>query len=71
MIKPINKTIYLEAQSDSKPIVELLRLEGLFSSDLARIRHPVKEGARQRLSAKPGKKQDVVRWRHILDGSCE
>lgn len=52
--------IYLEAQSDAKPIGELLRREGLFSTDLARIRHQVKEGALQRLSAKPGKKQAMV-----------
>lgn len=52
--------IYLEAQSTDKPIGELLRREGLFSTDLARIRQQVKEGAIQRLSAKPGKKQDVA-----------
>jgi hypothetical protein len=48
--------IYLEAQSTTKPIGELLRREGLFSTDLARIRTQVKEGALQRLSARPGKK---------------
>ena len=52
--------IYLEAQSPDKPIGELLRREGLFSTDLARIRTQVKEGALQRLSAKPGKKRDAV-----------
>jgi transposase-like protein len=52
--------IYLEAQSTTKPIGELLRREGLFSTDLARIRNQVREGALQRLSAKPGKKQDLV-----------
>jgi transposase-like protein len=52
--------IYLEAQSPDKPIGELLRREGLFSTDLARIRQQVKEGALQRLSAKPGKKQSQV-----------
>ena len=52
--------IYLEAQSTEKPIGELLRREGLFSTDLARIRHQVKEGALQRLSAKPGKKREAV-----------
>ncbi len=49
--------IYLEAQSTDKPIGELLRREGLYSTDLARIRQQVKEGALQRLGAKPGKKQ--------------
>ena len=52
--------IYLEAQSGNKPVGELLRREGLYSTDLARIRQQVKEGALQRLSAKPGKKQAQV-----------
>ena len=52
--------IYLEAQSGAKPVGELLRREGLYSTDLARIRQQVKEGALQRLSAKPGKKQGQV-----------
>jgi transposase-like protein len=52
--------IYLEAQSSDKPVGELLRREGLYSTDLARIRQQVKEGALQRLSAKPGKKQGQV-----------
>ena len=47
--------IYLEAQDGGKPVGELLRREGLFSTDLARIRQQVKEGALQRLSAKPGR----------------
>jgi len=38
----------------------LLRREGLFSTDLARIRQQVKEGALQRLSAKPGQKRESV-----------
>jgi transposase-like protein len=52
--------IYLEAQDSDKPIGELLRREGLYSTDLARIRQQVKEGAIQRLSAKPGRKQGLV-----------
>ncbi len=52
--------IYLEAQSGDKPVGELLRREGLYSTDLARIRLQVKEGALQRLSAKPGKSQGQV-----------
>ena len=39
---------------------ELLRREGLFSTDLARIRQQVKEGALQRLSAKPGRQPSQV-----------
>ena len=52
--------IYLEAQDGGKPVGELLRREGLFSTDLARIRQQVKEGALQRLSAKPGRQQSPV-----------
>jgi transposase-like protein len=52
--------IYLEAQDGGKPVGELLRREGLFSTDLARIRQQVKEGALQRLSAKPGRQQSHV-----------
>ena len=52
--------IYLEAQDANKPVGEILRREGLYSTDLARIRQHVKEGALQRLSAKPGKKPDPV-----------
>ena len=52
--------IYLEAQLPDKPVGELLRREGLFSTDLARIRQQVKEGALQRLSAKPGRKCAAV-----------
>lgn len=52
--------IYLEAQSSDKPVGELLRREGLFSTDLARIRQQVKEGALVRLSAKPGRKAETV-----------
>jgi transposase-like protein len=52
--------IYLEAQDASKPVGELLRREGLFSTDLARIRQQVKEGALQRLGAKPGRQQGHV-----------
>ena len=52
--------IYLEAQAGGKPVGELLRREGLFSTDLARIRQQVKEGALHRLSAKPGRQQSQV-----------
>jgi transposase-like protein len=52
--------IYLEAQNSDQPVGELLRREGLFSTDLARIRQQVKEGALQRLGAKPGRKENQV-----------
>ena len=52
--------LYLEAQDHDQPVGELLRREGLYSTDLVRIRQQVKEGALQRLSAKPGRKQGLV-----------
>jgi transposase-like protein len=52
--------IYLEAQNDDQPVGGILRREGLYSTDLARIRSQVKEGALQRLGAKPGRQQEVV-----------
>jgi len=52
--------LYLEAQDHDQPVGEFLRREGLYSTDLARIRQQVKEGALQRLSAKPGRKQNLV-----------
>lgn len=52
--------IYLEAQSPDQPVGELLRREGLYSTDLARIRQQVREGALERLSAKPGHKPGQV-----------
>lgn len=52
--------IYLETQHPTQPLGEILRREGLYSTDLARIRQQVKEGALQRLSAKPGRKLAVV-----------
>lgn len=52
--------IYLAAQTSDQPVGELLRREGLFSTDLARIRQQVKEGALQRLGAKPGRKESQI-----------
>jgi transposase-like protein len=52
--------IFLEAQDSDKPVGEILRREGLYSTDRARIRQQVKEGALQRLSAKPGRKHTQV-----------
>ena len=48
--------IYLESQSGKNPTGEILRREGLYSTDLARIRKHVREGALQRLSSRPGRK---------------
>ncbi len=52
--------IFLETQHGDKPAAEILRREGLYSSDLARIRQQVKEGAMERLSARPGKRKEAV-----------
>ena len=52
--------IFLETQRGDKPAGEILRREGLYSSDLARIRKQVQEGALERLATKPGKSRDSV-----------
>ncbi len=52
--------IFLESQSGETPAGEILRREGLYSTDLARIRNHVKEGALERLSARPGPKRRTV-----------
>jgi len=52
--------IFLEAQSGQTPVGEILRREGIYSTDLARIRQQVKEGAVQRLSVRPGPKRKTV-----------
>ena len=52
--------LYLEAQAGAQSVGELLRREGLFSTGLARIRQQVKEGALQRLRAKPGRQPELV-----------
>ncbi len=52
--------IFLETQRNDKPTGEILRREGLYASDLTRIRQQVQEGAISRLSAKPGKQRATV-----------
>lgn len=52
--------LFLEAERGGQPLGELLRREGLYSSDLARIREQVKEGALERLRARPGPKTPTV-----------
>ncbi|MBC7367860.1 MAG: hypothetical protein H7343_13790 [Undibacterium sp.] len=52
--------IYLETQRPDQPVGEVLRREGMFSTDLARIRQQVREGALERLGAKPGRKAEMV-----------
>ena len=52
--------IFLEAQHGKKPTGEILHREGLYASDLTRIRKRVQEGAIDQLSSKPGKRPKVV-----------
>jgi transposase-like protein len=52
--------IFLEAQRGEAPVGELLRREGLYSSDLARIQHKVKESALQGLAQRPGRSKKTV-----------
>jgi len=52
--------LFLEAEKGAQPLGDLLRREGLYSSDLARIREQVKEGALERLRARPGPKPKTV-----------
>ena len=52
--------VFLEAQRGDKPVGEILHREGLYSLDLVRIRQQVKEGALDRLAAKPGRKRPPV-----------
>jgi len=46
--------IFLESQTGKTPVGEILRREGIYSTDLARIRKQVKDAALERLSARPG-----------------
>jgi len=52
--------IFLESHSGKRPVGELLRREGIYSTDLARIREKVKEGALERLADRPGAKRKTV-----------
>ena len=52
--------IFLETQSSKGPVGEILRREGIYSTDLARIRQKVKEGALERLADRPGAKRKTV-----------
>ena len=52
--------IFLESQTGKTPVGEILRREGIYSTDLARIRKQVNEAALDRLSARPGSKRKAV-----------
>ena len=52
--------IFLESQTGKTPVGEILRREGIYSTDLARIRKQVEDAALERLSARPGPKRKSV-----------
>ena len=52
--------VFLEAQRGQMPVGDLLRREGLYSTDLARIQKKVKEGALERLGDRPGQRKKTV-----------
>ena len=52
--------IFLESQSAQNPVGEMLRREGIYSTDLTRIRQKVKQGALERLADRPGAKKKTV-----------
>jgi len=52
--------IFLEAQRSDVSIAEILRREGLYATDLARIRQQVKQAALERLAVRPGAKKKTV-----------
>jgi len=52
--------LFLETQRAEIPIGEILRREGLYSSDLARIQCKVKEGALEHLAVRPGPAKKMV-----------
>ncbi|MCK9230146.1 MAG: hypothetical protein M0Q23_03280 [Syntrophales bacterium] len=50
----------METRSGTSPVGEVLRREGLYSTDLLRIREKVKEGALERLADRPGARSKTV-----------
>ena len=52
--------LFLEAQRADTPVAEILRREGLYSTDLARIQRKVKDGAIERLADRPGPRKKTV-----------
>jgi transposase-like protein len=52
--------IFLESHTGKTPVGELLRREGIYSTDLTRIREKVRQGALERLADRPGKKKKTV-----------
>jgi transposase-like protein len=54
--------IFLESHTGKTPVGELLRREGIYSTDLARIRQKVRQGALERLADRPGARRKMVPW---------
>ena len=52
--------IFLESQRGETPVGEILRREGLYSSDLTRIQRKIKEGALESLAKRPGPNKKTV-----------
>jgi transposase-like protein len=52
--------LFLESHTGKTPVGELLRREGIYSTDLARIREKVRQGALERLADLPGAKKKTV-----------
>ena len=52
--------IFLESISGKIPVGEILRREGMYSTDLVRIRQKAQEGALERLADRPGAKKKTV-----------
>lgn len=52
--------IFLESHTGKTPVGELLRRQGIYSTDLVRIRQKVKEGALERLADRPGARCKMV-----------
>jgi transposase-like protein len=54
--------IFLESHTAKTPVGGILRREGIYSTDLARIRQKVTEGALERLADRPGARRKMVPW---------
>ena len=52
--------IFLESHTGKTHFGELLRREGIYSTDLTRFRQKVRQGALERLADRPGAKKKTV-----------
>jgi transposase-like protein len=61
LVSPEKKfQLFLESHTGKTPVGELLRREGIYSTDLTRIREKVREGALERLADRPGAQKKTV-----------